>query len=277
MAPQYSEFIPAFGSSDRLEAMTSANLPAEWLQLSSGLIVRELTNYGELKQSCQLYRGVFGYTGEDESLNPRLLTSLLAHSGSVVGAVDPSGTVLAFAYGWTAVDTSEEDPHAYHYSQAAVVSSTLQGQGVGRSLKRVQAAIAARSATGQNPVHRMRWTYDPLLARNAHFNLDVLGAAGRWYTPDAQGLPGTDRITVDWNFTLETEPTEVPPPPDVAVGELDSDGATAHLGLPAAKPVDPDLTASLRQEIRGLFAEGFSAVSCRRTDPHTAVYTFRKD
>ncbi|WP_150460693.1 GNAT family N-acetyltransferase [Nesterenkonia ebinurensis] len=249
------------------------NTPAEQLTLSSGLIVRELANYGELKQACQLYRGVFGYTGEDESLNPRMLSSLLTHSGSVVGAVDTSGTVLAFAYGWTAVEGGD-DAHTYHFSQAAVVSSTLQGQGVGRSLKRVQASLATRSGA-----QRMRWTYDPLLARNAHFNLDVLGAQGRWYTPDAQGLPGTDRITVEWRFTgHQGEPAaggSAPPP--LGVAELHTEGSTTYLGLPAAKPVDPDLAAGLRHTIRGLFEQGFAAASCTRTDPHTAVYTFTKD
>ncbi|NDK31289.1 GNAT family N-acetyltransferase [Nesterenkonia haasae] len=252
------------------------NSPAERLTLSSGLIVRELSNYGELKQACQLYRGVFGYTGEDESLNPRMLNSLLSHSGSVVGAVDPSGTVLAFAYGWAAVETGD-DAHIYHFSQAAVVSSVLQGQGVGRALKRVQAAMAQRSGA-----ERMRWTYDPLLARNAHFNLDVLGARGRWYSPDAQGLPGTDRITVEWRFTDDDAAPDAPnadgaSTPHVAVGELHHNAAGTHLGLPAAKPVDPDLAASLRQQIRGVFDQGLTALSCFRTDPHTAVYTFIED
>jgi predicted GNAT superfamily acetyltransferase len=257
--------------------MTSPeNSPAKQLTLSSGLIVRELSNYGELKQACQLYRGVFGYTGDDESLNPRMLSSLLRHSGSVVGAVDPSGTVLAFAYGWAAVDTGD-DPHVYHFSQAAVVSSVLQGQGVGRSLKRVQAAMAERTGA-----ERMRWTYDPLMARNAHFNLDVLGARGRWYTPDAQGLPGTDRVTVEWRFTGDDalsnpQTAEEARTPHVPVGELRTDASGTHLGVPAAKPVDPDLAARLRQQIRGVFEEGHSAISCFRTDPHTAVYTFLKE
>lgn len=247
-------------------------------------MVRELSNYGELKQACQLYRGVFGYAGEDESLNPRMLSSLLKHSGSVVGAVDPSGTVLAFAYGWTAAETGEK-AHIYHFSQAAVVSSVLQGQGVGRSLKRVQAAMASRSGA-----ERMRWTYDPLLARNAHFNLDVLGASGRWYTPDAQGLPGTDRITVEWQFGNAGDSRTSGPadhdaaegltaaaPPPLTVGELRQDDDGAHLGLPAAKPVDPDLAAGLRSQISGLFDQGYAAISCLRADPHTAVYTFVKD
>ncbi|GAA1813834.1 hypothetical protein [Nesterenkonia flava] len=252
---------------------SAANRPAARLELSSGLVVRELVNYGEFKQACQLYRGVFGYTGEDESLNPRLLASLSGNSGSVVGAVDVSGTVLAFAFGWTAVDPTPDDPHTYHWSQAAVVSSVLQGQGVGRSLKQVQASLAAA-----NGAQRMRWTYDPLLARNAHFNLDVLGARGRWFTPDAQGLPGTDRITVEWRFAdpVSQDPPLSPPSPGVAVGEISREGDVVALGVPAAKPADPDLAASLRQSVRSLFDEGFEAVSCRRADAHSAVYTFEK-
>ncbi|WP_156837175.1 hypothetical protein [Nesterenkonia alba] len=255
------------------------NSPLQSITLSSGLVVRELTNYGELKQACQLYRGVFGYTGEDESINPRMLTSLRLHGGSVVGAVDPSGTVLAFAYGWTALDSADAmtgtTDGVYHFSQAAVVSSVLQGQGVGRSLKRVQADVASRYGA-----HRMRWTYDPLLARNAHFNLDVLGAVGRWYTPDAQGLPGTDRITVEWQFAPREDPSHQEHAPHqhrlpaLEVGEVRQEQDTVYLGVPAAKPVDPDLAAQLRHRIAGLFSQGWQAVSCTRSDAHTAVYTF---
>lgn len=240
------------------------------IELSSGLTVRTLEGADELTQACRLYRTVFGYTGEDESLNPRLLSSLLNHSGSVVGAVDSTGAVLAFAYGWTASDTDPDDPHMYHFSQAAVVSSVLQGQGVGRSLKRVQAAVATH-----NGAHRMRWTYDPLLARNAHFNLDVLGARGRWYTPDAQGAPGTDRITVDWHFTIPVEePTE--PLPQVRVGDIQDDGAARLLGLPSAKPASTDLAERLTARIRDLFARGYEATSCRRISHDTAVYRFER-
>lgn len=244
--------------------------PADEVQLSSGLTVRTLYGAEELKEACRLYMSVFGYAGEDEGLNPRLLSSLLNHSGSVVGAVDATGQVLAFAYGWTASDTNEEDPHIYHFSQAAVVSSLLQGQGVGRSLKRVQAAVA--SSTG---AYRMRWTYDPLLARNAHFNLDVLGARGRWYTPQAQGAPGTDRITVDWHFT-EKPPEEVPALPQISVGEVQRHHGALMLGLPSAKPANQDLTDSLTDTIRGVFADGYEAVSCRRLSHDTAVYRFER-
>ena len=85
----------------------------------------------------------------------------------------------------------------YHYSQSAVVAADQQGQGLGRLLKHTQREVALGHG-----MTRMRWTYDPFEIRNAHFNLDVLGARGRWYAPDMYG-PGTDRVVVEWDLTRE--------------------------------------------------------------------------
>lgn len=244
--------------------------PSARVELSGGLIIRELASRTELVQATALYRAVFNYAQEDGGLNPRMLESLRRHSGSVLGAVDTSGEVLAFAFGWTAVDAT--DGHIYHYSQAAVVDGALQGHGVGRELKRVQAGIAARSGA-----HRMRWTFDPLLTRNAHFNFDVLGARGRWFHPELFGPgTGTDRITVDWPFT--TAPTPPPPssptPPTLEPGTLQREDDVVYLAVPAAKPQDTAVAHELRESIRGLFAEGYEAVSCRLSTADTAVYRF---
>jgi len=56
-------------------------------------------------------------------------------------------------------------------------------------------------------VTRMYWTYDPLVARNAHFNINRLGARVSEYVPDMYGTDtgsamhggvGTDRFIVVW-------------------------------------------------------------------------------
>lgn len=237
--------------------------------LDEGLVVRPLSGIEELRGACRIYREVFSYTGEDQGLNPRLLLSLTQHGGSVVGAVNPAGVVLAMAYGWTAVDQSPADPHVYHFSQAAVVAASLQGKGVGRAMKKVQAAVAASAGAT-----RMRWTYDPLLSRNAHFNLDVLGARGRWFVQDAQGLPGTDRITVEWALTDDSRSTDSHTAPDSPTG-----GDTQELVIPAVKPlagVDDELIQQLRDRFQQLFAAGYVAVSCRRLGEDQAVYEFRR-
>ncbi|MBE1515242.1 hypothetical protein [Nesterenkonia halotolerans] len=253
---------------------------AESLTLEDGTTVRSLTDDAELEAACRLYRDVFSYSGEDQGINARLLKNLLTYGGTVVGAVDPAGVVRGMAFGWTAVDTSTEDPHIYHFSQAAVVSQDLQGQGVGRALKNVQAAVAHRQGAS-----RMRWTYNPMISRNAHFNLDVLGAQGRWFTKDALAGPGTDRITVEWRLdgsvaepassaaaeNLEaalgtdelTEPGQIQMRPDAAL-----------LVVPAQQPTDEEVIDLLRTRFSDLFEHGFMATSCHRITEDLAVYSF---
>lgn len=253
--------------------------------LEGGLEVRSLTSHEEFTALCQLYREVFGYQGPDDGLNPRLLANLAGHGGTVVGAVSPDGVVQAFALGWTAVETDPADPHVYHFSQVAGIAPALQGRGIGRVLKNVQAAIAqTRGCT------RMRWTYNPLITRNAHFNLDVLGARGRWFDRDAIG-PGLDRITVEWDLEPQADggpdavdgevvgPAGVEPPqvPALDVGGFAEDGGALLLGLPT-EPADPHspIGTALRARFAEIFERGYEAVSCRRVATDVAVYRFER-
>lgn len=232
--------------------------------------VRELTTPGEMVAACGLYRRVFRYAGKDDGINPRLLTSLHLHGGAVVGAVGDDGEVLALAFGFGAVETDPADPHVYHFSQAAVVDPALQGARLGRALKHAQREVAERRGAT-----RMRWTFDPLVSRNAHFNLDVLGATGRWYHRDLHGAPYTDRITVEWDFARSHPDRPWRAPSSIGVGEVVEDDSDVYLGVPA----DPGaVTGPDRQPLLdvfdGLFARGLVAFGCRRTEPHVAVYRF---
>ncbi|KUG57570.1 hypothetical protein [Nesterenkonia jeotgali] len=253
----------------------------ESVSLADGVQVRGLTKVAELEAACRLYRDVFSYSGEDQGINARLLKNLLTYGGTVVGALDAAGAVRGMAFGWTAVETDPEDPHIYHFSQAAVVAQDLQGQGVGRALKNVQAAVAHRQGSS-----RMRWTYNPMISRNAHFNLDVLGAQGRWFTRDALAGPGTDRITVEWRLGGDSAPTlpgashefdaELAEQPLTAPGETRSHGDSMALAVPAQQPTDPAVVAVLRSRFSEIFDQGFVAVSCRRVDEDLAVYSFTR-
>jgi predicted GNAT superfamily acetyltransferase len=82
----------------------------------------------------------------------------------------------------------------------------------------------------------MLWTYDPLVARNAHFNINRLGARPVEYVIDMYGsatgsalhgaLP-TDRFVVSWDLMREHAP--VPGAAAVHHGDMN---------LPVANPVD---------------------------------------
>src|SRR5262249_50689809 len=83
-----------------------------------------------------------------------------------------------------------------------VARGGAEGGGVGLALKLAQRAWALGAGAG-----RMRWTFDPLLRRNAWFNIARLGAVGTEYWVDfygevADGVndPETDRLAVAWDL-----------------------------------------------------------------------------
>jgi predicted GNAT superfamily acetyltransferase len=160
------------------------------------VLVRTLAAPAELTAAARLYRTVFGYQQPEYGVSPRLLAALRENSGSVIGAIDPSGTMIGFCFGFSAVDRGE----LYHYSQAAVVTAEAQGLGVGRRMKRAQAEVARLTGA-----RTMRWTFDPYALRNAHFNLSVLGATGIRFLPDYYG-GGTDRVLVSWDLWHARKP-----------------------------------------------------------------------
>ncbi|WGW10942.1 hypothetical protein LWF01_12600 [Saxibacter everestensis] len=154
-------------------------------------LVRLLESAEDLQAAAGLYREVFNYSDSEAGVNPRLLKSLQENGGSVVGAKDQNGNVVAFAYGFAAI----ADGTVFHYSQAAVIRPDYQGFGIGRALKQKQADVARATGTTF-----MRWAFDPAIARNAHFNLDTLGAVGIRFRRDLYGIGESDRLIVQWDF-----------------------------------------------------------------------------
>lgn len=232
-----------------------------------------LTTAAQFAAAAVLYREVFGYQHPDYGLNPKLLGALAGNGGSVVGVLDETDRLVAFAYGFCGTDGHS----FYHYSQSAVVAADHQGRGLGRQLKHAQREVALGYG-----LTRMRWTYDPFQIRNGHFNLDVLGARGRWYIPAMYG-PDADRVVVDWDLRGEPQP--------VAQDGLDLTLTEADWGVPGgagdrpwlAIPSDlaaipPEVAARIRRDVRTAFtdllAKGLVAESCRRLPDGTGVYLF---
>lgn len=243
--------------------------------------------------AATLYRDVFGYTTPEDGISPRLLRGLLDNGGSAIGAETESGEMIGMSYGYSTVG----DPEPYHYSQATAVTACAQGLGVGRALKFAQADVARRAG-----VRAMRWTFDPAVARNAHFNLETLGARGRWFYADYYGASGTDRMIVDWHFDAP------PPSADVRLRRADafaqiaqtartakaasavasslpptgSTGAYRWLAVPARLPHAANEQQSARAQVRAAcesaMCDGLSAIACSRVgDTGQAAYLFGED
>jgi len=248
--------------------------------------VRTLTSPARLRDAVALYRAVFALPATDPAVSPRLLVALAHNGGSVLGAF-ADDDLVGFVYGFPGVDA--ETGAVYHYSQMAAVRGDWQGQGVGRALK-----LGQREFVLSTGLRAMRWTYDPVRARNAHFNLDVLGAVGRWFVRDMYGMEDfgrdrgarTDRLTVEWDLTrppVRPAGEHDAVPPVLPWGECGTDGTDVLLGLPSdwetVRAHGPEGAAALRDRLadrlRELIDTGHAVVSCRIAEPGTAVYRFR--
>jgi predicted GNAT superfamily acetyltransferase len=250
-----------------------------------GLRVERVSGFDQFVAADELYSRVFGYNARHLGLNANLLGAMVRNGGSAVGVYYGSALV-AFAYGFAGTSTSGT---LFHYSQAAVVDPAYQGRGLGRRIKLAQADVARGWG------HRsMRWTFDPLLARNAHFNFSSLRADGLHYIHDYYGRPGTDRILVEWDLTDAEDPyadLRSHPAPDLDESSWGipvtrslapaADGS-AREGIWVALPdsavagrdaaAHPEVRKLLRGTLTSLLESRHRLVACQRSLPGTSAY-----
>ena len=201
--------------------------------------VRELTTADECHAVSELYAEIWA-TPSAESPMPGEVLIALAHSGNyVVGAFTSDGTLVGGAAAW--FGESSDGEHAgtrFLHSHIAAVTTASQGLGVGMVLKQHQ-----RRWAGDRGIPEIRWTFDPLVRRNAWFNLTRLGAVGLRYVEDYYGGlddqinagEPTDRMVVHWTVDQPAERTT-----DTATGAypfLDVDRGDEPVVLDTDPPV----------------------------------------
>src|SRR5690606_28979184 len=139
--------------------------------------------------------------------------------------------------------TGLEHGRLVHWSHMLAVRPEWRDLGVGTRLKAYQ-----REAVARLGVEVIYWSFDPLMARNAHLNLNRLGARVAEYVEDMYGATGstlhaglgTDRLVVVWP-ALGAWPGSVAALGGGAVGEsvAGPDAADAsHGALPVANGVE---------------------------------------
>lgn len=169
----------------------------------AGIDIRPLDGVGELEAVRRLYERIWR-TGEN---NPPVTADLLramAKAGSYVSGAFDGGRMVGACFGFF----SPPARGALH-SHIAGVLAGMQGRNVGFALKLHQRAWAMLRGVGE-----ICWTYDPLVRRNAYFNLAKLGADPAEYLPNFYGpmdddinrADDTDRVLVRWR--LETPAVE---------------------------------------------------------------------
>ncbi len=150
-------------------------------QRNEVLEIREVTSIGEYDSCIRLQRDVFGLPDLEISPRRHLIVSRLA-GGWTLGAF-VEGTLVGFVHHLAAVSGEE----IFGYSHMMAVAADYQNRGVGARLKWAQ-----RMRVLSEGRDFIKWTFEPMRARNAHFNLNRLGVVVREY---AINFYGTDYVT----------------------------------------------------------------------------------
>src|SRR5436853_1731757 len=159
--------------------------------------IRKCKTLEEFHGCVELQRQIWGEA--DLEVEPVTMFVVAAHTGGqVLGAFD-GGRMI----GYTLAVVGLHDGVPYLHSHMTGVLSGYRGRGVGRRLKLFQ-----RDEALSRGIRLIQWTFDPLELRNAHFNLNRLGAICREYHPNLYGVTSsplhrgleTDRLLVEWQL-----------------------------------------------------------------------------
>src|SRR5262249_14543561 len=141
-----------------------------WAKMNDNIEIRECTTIGELTECVQLQRDVFALP-ESELSPVRHLVVTKNAGGFSLGAWD--GHRLA---GVTLSVPANISGRRAYYSHMTGVRTEYQAHGIGARLKWAQ-----RQRALSEGIDYIRWTFEPVKARNAYFNLEKLGATAREY------------------------------------------------------------------------------------------------
>ncbi len=169
--------------------------------LSDGLEIRLVETLDEYQACVDLQELTWG-PGFHETVPPAILMIANKMAGVTAGAFTRDGRLMGFVFGVSGLRHGTLS----HWSDMLAVHPDARGANVGERLKLFQ-----REVCRSYGIPLMYWTFDPLVARNAHLNLMRLGARASEYAVDLYGantgsplhgaLP-TDRWIASWD--LET-------------------------------------------------------------------------
>lgn len=195
--------------------------------------------------------------GGDHSGMPANLLRALAHSGNYAVGLYDGDRMIGASVAFFAAPSARS-----MHSHITGILPGYRGHQLGRTLKQHQREWALAREVGH-----ITWTFDPLVARNAHFNLRVLGTRVTEYLVNQYGPMDdgvnrgdeSDRLMVSWELAAPPVPT---PEPDRVVASV-----AIPPDIEALRRASPADAAAWRLRVRegflgsladGLVARGFA-------------------
>ncbi|MFI9550060.1 GNAT family N-acetyltransferase [Nonomuraea endophytica] len=241
----------------------------------SGLAVRDLHDLKDLQDVAAMFNRIWRPPPGIDAVSLEWLRAL-SHAGNYVAGAYAGERIVGASVGFLSAPAGQ----ALH----SHITGADKGHGIGFALKLHQREWAL--ARG---LDRITWTFDPLVRRNAHFNVAKLGARPEEYLPSFYGVmtdaingggDDSDRVLTTWRLAepgvvaaVGRQPyrMEIRPGAAVGLGEADgrpvpgrTDAATVLVAVPedieGLRRGDPAAARSWRLAVRevlgGLLAEG---------------------
>lgn len=160
--------------------------------------LRRLNTVEEFREAVRLQQEIWGF--EDIELLPvRLFVVAHKVGGQTIGCYD-GREMVGFLLAIPGLKSGEEP---YLHSHMMGVKDSYRDKGLGRRMK-----LAQREEALERGIRLVEWTFDPLELKNAHFNIERLGAVVKRYVLNQYGtttshlhggLP-TDRCVAEWRL-----------------------------------------------------------------------------
>ena len=164
--------------------------------------IREITTVKDLAECVRLQKSVFGLP--DAEISPVRHLIVTKNAGGFTLAAFAGEKIVGFVL---SVAMFAGADRAF-YSHMMAVDAKFQNHGIGAKLKWAQ-----RQTSLSLNVKIIKWTFQPVQARNAYFNLEKLGVEIKEYKPNFYGTDystahetggnaglDSDRLFAEWNL-----------------------------------------------------------------------------
>jgi predicted GNAT superfamily acetyltransferase len=211
--------------------------------------IRELVSMDEMERAARLIDAIWG---EDRIMTPALLRALSTHGNPVIGAFR-GDELIGAQVGFLGMERGRTILH----SHITGVARGLEHRGLGLELKRAQ-----RDWCLANGIDTVTWTFDPMVARNAYFNLVKLGAVADRFHRDFYGAmqdelnvgDRSDRLEVRWELRSERVERALaghPKEPDA----IDTERVQVPEDYHALRQTDPEAASRWRDSVADALEE----------------------
>jgi predicted GNAT superfamily acetyltransferase len=268
--------MSAHDAADRLAAAAAAR---------AGVDIRPLVTIDDFVELDDVFTRVWGSRG-GRAIAPVEMTQALHFAGNyIVGAYDGDRMV-----GGSHAFLGRHEGRLHLHSHITGVLPELQARAIGYAIKLHQRAWALA-----RDIDEVIWTFDPLIRRNAYFNLAKLGARVNGYhanfygdlADDINAGDESDRAVIVW--TVADDPTRshddesdgtVILDPDRTTHPFDpTEGTPLQAWVPedivAQRQSDPDDALAWRRALRDTLGRavsaGYEAVAMSRDGWYTLV------